>query len=122
MTNGPHAHCTTPPGDPALIRGPVELIHASLAAQVGVDKSTLLESQLQGYHSVEKEDRLEFLNFIFYWNSWQQGATDPSPRDMRGFQSVSTAHLPGDGATSLSASTGLAVQPSRRVIDTGVGG
>lgn len=77
VTNGPHTHGIAVPRDPALICRPLELIHPFLAAQVGVDKSTLLESQLQGHHSVEIEDCLEFLNFIFYWNSWQRGATNP---------------------------------------------
>lgn len=77
MTNGPHAHGIADPRDPALNGRPQELIHPFPAAQVGVDKSSQLESQLQGHHSVEREDGLEFLNFIFYWNSWRCRATDP---------------------------------------------
>lgn len=85
VTNGPHAHGTAALGDPALICRPWELIHPFLAAQVRVDKSSLLESQLQGHHSVAIEDRLEFVNFIFYWSSWQHGATEPPPLRRGGF-------------------------------------
>lgn len=76
VTNGPHAHGITAPRDPALSCRPLKLIHPSLAAQVGVDKSSERMSQLQGHHSMEREDCLEFLNFIFYWKSWQCWATD----------------------------------------------
>lgn len=77
VTNGPHTHGIAVPRDPALICRPLELIHPLLAAQVGADKSAFLESRLQGHPSVEIEDRLESLNFMFYRNSWPRGATDP---------------------------------------------
>ena len=54
MTNGPHAHGIADPRDPALNGRPQELIHPFPAAQVGVDKSSQLESQLQGHHSVDQ--------------------------------------------------------------------
>ena len=74
VTNDPHAHGITAPRDPALLGSPQELIHPFLAAQVGADKSSQLESQLQGHHSVEREDCLEFLNFIFYWPKGSQAS------------------------------------------------
>lgn len=107
VTNGPHAHGTATLGDPALICRPRELIHPFLAAQVRADKSSLLGSQLQGHHSVAIEDCLDFVNFIFYWSSWQCGALSPLPSGEAWFPIH--PHSP-----PAPTSTGLAVQPSRR--------
>lgn len=79
------------------------------AAQVGVDKSSLLESQLQGHHSVAREGCLEFLNFILYWNSWQHGPL-PLTLGEAWLPIHQHSHLTGHGATSPQG-----VQPSRRV-------
>lgn len=100
VTNGPHAHGTAAPRHPALSCTPRELIHRLLAAPVGADKSSLLQSPLQGHRSEEGEDRLESLNFVFYWDRWQHEAADPSPWERHGFRSVPTAHLASEGATS----------------------
>lgn len=111
VTNGPHARGITAPRDPALSRRPLKLIHPSLAAQVGVDKSSECVSQLQGHHSMEREDCLEFLNFIFYWKSWQCWATDLRRSTASNLSAQPTSWTRG----SLSSnSTGLGVQPSWR--------
>ena len=115
VTNDPHAHGITAPRDPALLGSPQELIHPFLAAQVGADKSSQLESQLQGHHSVEREDCLEFLNFIFYWNSWQSRATDPLASGETWF--LIHQHSPPARKRSClpSTSPGLGVESSVRV-------
>lgn len=115
VTSRHHARGTAAPR-------PRELIQSFLAAQVGADQSSLLSSPLQGRRSEEGEIPLEFPNFVFSWNSRQHEATDPSPGERRGFQSVNRAHLAREGATSPQPLQSLALSPRRTPIKAGLAG
>lgn len=121
VTNGPTPMAWLLLG--TLLSAAAPRAHPSFpAAQVGADKSSSLQSQLQGHHSERREDCLEFLNFIFYRNNWQHAATDPLTPAEAWLPIHQHSPPARKRATSPGSLRGSVSSPQGGSMDTGVGG